>query len=41
MSSLPVTMPTRPFRKLTPEEHANSRKRDYNIVIDAVFLFAD
>lgn len=33
---------TTPFRKLTPEEHANSRQRDFNdVVIDAVFVFAD
>jgi HAD superfamily hydrolase (TIGR01456 family) len=33
---------TCPFRKLTPEEHANSRDRDFNgVVIDAVFVFAD
>ena len=33
---------TTPFRKLTPEEHANSRERDFsNVVIDAVFVFAD
>ncbi|KAI5462725.1 HAD-like domain-containing protein [Mariannaea sp. PMI_226] len=33
---------TTPFRKLTAEEHANSRERDFNeITIDAVFVFAD
>lgn len=33
---------TTPFRKLTVEEHANSRHRDFNdVVIDAVFVFAD
>lgn len=33
---------TTPFRKLTPEEHANSRERDFNdVTIDAVFVFAD
>ncbi|KAK5990956.1 Cardiolipin synthase (CMP-forming) / mitochondrial hydrolase fusion protein [Cladobotryum mycophilum] len=33
---------TTPFRKLTEEEHANSRERDFdNVVIDAVFVFAD
>ncbi|KAM5352174.1 hypothetical protein ACJ41O_004897 [Fusarium nematophilum] len=33
---------TTPFRKLTPEEHANSRERDFtDVVIDAVFVFAD
>ncbi|KYK58032.1 phosphatidyl synthase [Drechmeria coniospora] len=33
---------TTPFRKLTPEEHANSRDRDFtDVTIDAVFVFAD
>lgn len=33
---------TTPFRKLTQEEHKNSRERDFNdVVIDAVFVFAD
>ncbi|KAJ6443416.1 phosphatidyl synthase [Purpureocillium lavendulum] len=33
---------TTPFRKLTDEEHANSRDRDFDdVVIDAVFVFAD
>jgi HAD superfamily hydrolase (TIGR01456 family) len=33
---------TTPFRKLTDEEHANSRERDFtDVVIDAVFVFAD
>ncbi|KAK2681356.1 HAD-superfamily hydrolase, subfamily IIA [Fusarium oxysporum f. sp. vasinfectum] len=33
---------TTPFRKLTAEEHANSRERDFSdVVIDAVFVFAD
>lgn len=33
---------TTPFRKLTPEELANSRERDFDeVVIDAVFVFAD
>lgn len=33
---------TTPFRKLTKEEHANSRERDFNeVTIDAVFVFAD
>lgn len=33
---------TTPFRKLTKEEHANSRKRDYgNTKIEAIFVFAD
>ncbi|KAI0153655.1 HAD-like domain-containing protein [Pestalotiopsis sp. NC0098] len=33
---------TTPFRKLTPEELANSRERDFsNVTIDAVFVFAD
>ncbi|KAM3441464.1 hypothetical protein MY1884_009025 [Beauveria asiatica] len=33
---------TTPFRKLTDEEHANSRTRDFSdVVIDAVFVFAD
>ncbi|PNY29566.1 CDP-alcohol phosphatidyltransferase class-I family protein [Tolypocladium capitatum] len=33
---------TTPFRKLTPEEHANSRERDFaDVAIDAVFVFAD
>ncbi|UZP35695.1 hypothetical protein NXS19_003511 [Fusarium pseudograminearum] len=33
---------TTPFRKLTPEEHHNSRERDFtDVVIDAVFVFAD
>ncbi|KAH7148951.1 HAD-like domain-containing protein [Dactylonectria macrodidyma] len=33
---------TTPFRKLTPEEHANSRERDFSdVTIDAVFVFAD
>jgi HAD superfamily hydrolase (TIGR01456 family) len=33
---------TTPFRKLTPEEHANSRVRDFDeVTIDAVFVFAD
>ena len=33
---------TTPFRKLTAEEHANSRERDFgDVVIDAVFVFAD
>ncbi|KAG6013464.1 hypothetical protein E4U54_006713 [Claviceps lovelessii] len=33
---------TTPFRKLTPEEHANSRVRDFDeVIIDAVFVFAD
>ncbi|KJZ72470.1 hypothetical protein HIM_08139 [Hirsutella minnesotensis 3608] len=33
---------TTPFRKLTAEEHANSRERDFTgVVIDAVFVFAD
>ena len=33
---------TTPFRKLTAEEHANSRARDFDEVkIDAVFVFAD
>ncbi|VUC21764.1 unnamed protein product [Clonostachys rosea] len=33
---------TTPFRKLTPEEHSNSRDRDFSdVVIDAVFVFAD
>ncbi|KAI9167292.1 CDP-alcohol phosphatidyltransferase class-I family protein [Paramyrothecium foliicola] len=33
---------TTPFRKLTPQEHAASRDRDFgDVVIDAVFVFAD
>ncbi|KAG7427050.1 Uncharacterized protein Forpi1262_v012095 [Fusarium oxysporum f. sp. raphani] len=33
---------TTPFRKLTAEEHANSRERDFSdVIIDAVFVFAD
>ncbi|RFU34202.1 hypothetical protein B7463_g2116, partial [Scytalidium lignicola] len=33
---------TTPFRKLTPEERANSRKRDYGKTkIEAIFVFAD
>ncbi|KAG5945410.1 hypothetical protein E4U59_005852 [Claviceps monticola] len=33
---------TTPFRKLTAEEHANSRVRDFDeVIIDAVFVFAD
>ncbi|POR37469.1 Putative CDP-alcohol phosphatidyltransferase class-I family protein C22A12.08c [Tolypocladium paradoxum] len=33
---------TTPFRTLTPEEHANSRERDFSrLAIDAVFVFAD
>jgi len=33
---------TTPFRKLTTEERANSRKRDYgNTKIEAIFVFAD
>merc|ERR1712169_11529 len=33
---------TTPFRKLTTEEHENSRERDFtDVVIDAVFVFAD
>ncbi|KEY66729.1 hypothetical protein S7711_06776 [Stachybotrys chartarum IBT 7711] len=33
---------TTPFRKLTAEEHANSRARNFDdVVIDAVFVFAD
>jgi HAD superfamily hydrolase (TIGR01456 family) len=33
---------TTPFRKLTAEEQANSRERDFSdVVIDAVFVFAD
>ncbi|QPG98171.1 hypothetical protein C2857_007332 [Epichloe festucae Fl1] len=33
---------TTPFRKLTPEEHSNSRVRDFDdVTIDAVFVFAD
>ncbi|GAO15139.1 uncharacterized protein UV8b_04705 [Ustilaginoidea virens] len=33
---------TTPFRKLTAEEHANSRVRDFDeVTIDAVFVFAD
>ena len=33
---------TTPFRKLTDEEHANSRDRNFDdVVIDAVFVFAD
>ena len=33
---------TTPFRKLTSEEHANSRSRNFNQVeIDAIFVFAD
>ena len=33
---------TTPFRKLTAEEHKNSRERDFETVtIDAVFVFAD
>ncbi|KAH8198981.1 hypothetical protein TruAng_006858 [Truncatella angustata] len=33
---------TTPFRKLTAEELANSRERDFsNVTIDAVFVFAD
>lgn len=33
---------TTPFRKLTPEELANSRERDFsNVTIEAVFVFAD
>ncbi|KAF4121016.1 to phosphatidyl synthase [Geosmithia morbida] len=33
---------TTPFRTLTPEEHANSRERDFSqVTIDAVFVFAD
>lgn len=33
---------TTPFRKLTPEELANSRERDFsNVVIEAIFVFAD
>ncbi|PHH73583.1 hypothetical protein CDD83_4712 [Cordyceps sp. RAO-2017] len=33
---------TTPFRKLTAEEHRNSRERDFSdVVIDAVFVFAD
>ena len=33
---------TTPFRKLTAEEHAASRERDFtDVVIDAVFVFAD
>lgn len=33
---------TTPFRKLTEEEHANSRARNFeDVVIDAVFVFAD
>ncbi|KAI5860808.1 HAD-superfamily hydrolase [Durotheca rogersii] len=33
---------TTPFRKLTPEEHRNSRERDFSkVVIEAVFVFAD
>ncbi|KAF7543556.1 hypothetical protein G7046_g9975 [Stylonectria norvegica] len=33
---------TTPFRKLTAEEHRNSRARDFDdVVIDAVFVFAD
>lgn len=33
---------TTPFRKLTEQEHANSRERDFSeVTIDAVFVFAD
>lgn len=33
---------TTPFRKLTPEEHANSRARDFSAIeIEAIFVFAD
>jgi HAD superfamily hydrolase (TIGR01456 family) len=33
---------TTPFRKLTAEEHANSKVRDFdNVTIEAVFVFAD
>ncbi|CAJ2503070.1 Uu.00g104640.m01.CDS01 [Anthostomella pinea] len=33
---------TTPFRKLTPEEHKNSKTRDFsNVAIEAVFVFAD
>ncbi|KAI0426330.1 HAD-like domain-containing protein [Xylaria sp. FL1042] len=33
---------TTPFRKLTPEEHKNSKERDFsNVVIEAIFVFAD
>jgi HAD superfamily hydrolase (TIGR01456 family) len=33
---------TTPFRKLTPQEHAASRDRDFSdVIIDAVFVFAD
>lgn len=35
-------MATTPFRKLTADEEANSRKRDYgNTKIEAIFVFAD
>lgn len=33
---------TTPFRKLTPEEQANSRSRDFgHVTIEAIFVFAD
>ncbi|KAI0155431.1 HAD-superfamily hydrolase [Hypoxylon sp. FL1284] len=33
---------TTPFRKLTPEEHANSKERDFSkVTIEAIFVFAD
>ncbi|KAI0018687.1 HAD-superfamily hydrolase [Xylariomycetidae sp. FL0641] len=33
---------TTPFRKLTPEEHKNSRERDFSqVTIEAIFVFAD
>ncbi|KAI1655440.1 HAD-superfamily hydrolase [Daldinia decipiens] len=33
---------TTPFRKLTPEEHQNSKERDFSkVTIEAIFVFAD
>ncbi|GAP85742.2 putative HAD-superfamily subfamily IIA hydrolase [Rosellinia necatrix] len=33
---------TTPFRKLTPQEHRDSRERDFSgVVIEAIFVFAD
>lgn len=33
---------TTPFRKLTPEEHRNSKERDFSqVTIEAIFVFAD
>ena len=33
---------TTPFRNLTPEEHRNSKERDFSqVTIEAIFVFAD